>query len=327
MNSTFRVIAVVLFICRFCYPQALTLNAQVPSITTATSSLKLQDSTPVMLRTKQGLSSSKAKVGDRVPFRVIKDVKVTDDLIVIRRGADAWGLVTSVQRTRRKGRPGNLSIAIQSVQLLTGETAQLRAEQHLSGESRLVGTMADIPQAAIETFGVGIPIVFLSMLEKGKDAYLPVGTEFTAYLNGDVVLDGKALERVQPAPVERKGPATVTIFAMANAMWTHRSVYCGTVALAKLPRSTYLRIQLPPGTYFFRSEDEQVVEVLLKEGQEVYLQMLQMPTRNRIKGYLVQVDNDDGETGIAQLHRLVDRKVTKISDANLAELKAGPGLR
>jgi hypothetical protein len=55
-----------------------------------------------------------------------------------------------------------------------------------------------------------------SMLEKGKDAYLPAGTAFTAYLNGDVVLDRIALQGIQPAPVQRKGPATVTIFRTAE---------------------------------------------------------------------------------------------------------------
>lgn len=268
MSRNFYVIAAILFIGRSCYAQAPTSQVQVPAITNTNSSMKLEDSTPVILRTKQDLSSAKAKVGDRVPFRVVKDVRVAD-LIVIPRGADAWGLITAVQPKRRKGRPGNLDIAIQSVQLLTGENAPLRAEQHSAGERRDVGTMSDMPGAAVATFGVGIPMVFLSMLEKGKDAYLPVGTKLTAYLNGDVALDRIALERVQPAPVQPKGPATVTIFATATAMWDHRPVYCGKIALAKLPRFTYLKIQLPPGKYFFRSEDEQVVEVRLQEGQEV----------------------------------------------------------
>ena len=137
-----------------------------------------------------------------------------------------------------------------------------------------------------------------------------------------------ALERVQPPSVEHKGPATVTIFAAATAPWNHRPVYCGKVALAKLPRFTYLKIQLPPGKYFFRSEDEQVVEVRLQEGQEVYLQMLEMVRfKGGAKGLLIQVDNEDGEEAIAPLKRLADEKVTKVSDANLADLNADPPLR
>ena len=108
-------------------------------------------------RTKQGLSSASVKVGDRVAFRVAKDVRVAD-LVVISRGADAWGLVTAVQPKKRKGQPGKLDIAIQSVQLLTGDNAGVRAEQHSEGKRRDVGTMADLPHEAIGTLEIGIPI-------------------------------------------------------------------------------------------------------------------------------------------------------------------------
>jgi hypothetical protein len=324
MSSNFSVIGAILFVCGSCYAQAPTSDVQVPSITNTNSSMKLEDSTPVMLRTKQDLSSATVKVGDRVPFRVVKDVRVAD-LIVIPRGADAWGLVTAVQPKRRKGRPGNLDIAIQSVQLLTGENAPLRAKQHSEGKSRDVGTMADMPKAAIVSFGELVPYVLFSMLENGTDAYLAAGTAFTAYLNGDVVLDRIALERIQPAPVQRKGPATVTIFRAEAGTRFQLPVYCGKVALAKLRHSAYLKIQLPPEKYFFRSSDKQVVEVRLEEGQEFYLQVqLVVVRKGGFKGHLVRVDNADGEEEVANLNELRDKDVRKISDAVLAELKATP---
>src|SRR5260370_41683917 len=113
MSSNFCVIGAMLFVCGSCYEQAPTSDVQVPSITNTNSSMKLEDSTPVMLRTKQDLSSATVKVGDRAPFRVVKDVRVAD-LIVIPRGADAWGLVTAVQPKRRKGRPASLHTVMQS---------------------------------------------------------------------------------------------------------------------------------------------------------------------------------------------------------------------
>jgi hypothetical protein len=325
MSSNFCVIGAILFVCGSCYAQAPTSDVQVPSITNTNSSIKLEDSTPVMLRTKKDLSSATAKLGDRVAFRVVKDVRVAD-LIVISRGADAWGLVTAVQPKRRKGRPGNLDIVIQSVQLLTGENAPLRAKQHSEGKSRDVGTVADIPKAAIVSFGELVPYVLFSMLEKGKDAYLAAGTASTAYLNGDVVLDRSALDRVQPTPVQRKGPATVTIFRTAETrMVGPPPVYCGKAALAKLPRPAYLKIQLPPGKYFFRSSFEQSVEVRLEEGQELFLQMqLTVSKRGGFKNRLSEVDKEDGEEKVAILHQLGDKDVRKVSDADLAALKATP---
>src|ERR1700745_954390 len=89
----------ILFVCGSCHAQAPTSDVQVPS----NSSMKLEDSTPIILRTKQDLLSATFKVGDRVPFLVVKDVRAAD-LIVIPRGADASGLVTAVQPKRRKGR-------------------------------------------------------------------------------------------------------------------------------------------------------------------------------------------------------------------------------
>jgi hypothetical protein len=327
MRSSFCIIGAILFIFKLWYAQVPTSETQIPSVTNTNSSLKLEDSTPVVLVTKQDLSSATVKAGDRVAFRVVRYVRLAD-LIVISRGADAWGLVTAVQPKRRKGRPGNLSIAIQSVQLLTGENAALRAEQYAQGKKRDVGTMADIPAAAIETFGIGIPVVLFSMLKKGKDVDWPAGTRFTAYLNGDIVLDRGALGRVQPSPVQPKGPATVTIFRAAETrMVGPPPVYCGRVELAKLPRPAYLKIQLPAGKYFFRSSFQDSVEVRLEEGQELYLQMqLTVARHGGFKNRLVQVDNEAGEEKVAGLRQLGDKEVAKVSDANLAELQAAPGV-
>lgn len=326
MRSSFCIFGAILFAFRACYSQAPTPEVQVPS--NPNSAMKLEDSTPIVLCTKQDLSSATVKTGDRVAFRVVKDVRVAD-LTVIPRGADAWGLVTAVQTKRRKGRPGNLDITIQSVQLLTGENAPLRAQQRAEGKSREVGRVADIPDAAIATFGIGIPVVLISMLRRGKDVDWPAGTRFTAYLNGHIGLDRNALERVQPAPVQRKGPATVTIFRTAETrMVGPPPVYCGKVELAKLSRPGYLRIQLPTGKYFFRSSFQDSVEVRLEEGQELYLQMqLTIVQHHGFQNRLVQIDNEDGEEKAAGLRQLRDKEVARVSDANLAELQAAPEVK
>jgi hypothetical protein len=349
MSRNICVIGAILFICGSCYAQAPASDVQVPFITN--SPLKLEDSTPVILRTKEDLSSAMVKVGDRVPFRVAEDVSVAD-LVVISRGADAWGLVTAVQPRRRKGRPGKLDIAIQSVQLLTGENAPLRAQQHSEGKSGEGGplglglrpdeaTVARIVGDAIGTIGWSLPVDLFSMLEKGSDAYWPAGTKFTAYLNGDVVLDRSALDRVQPAPVQT-GLAYVTIFRIETGLWFQLPVYCGKIALGRLPHSAYMQIQLPPGKYFFRSSDKQVVEVRLEEGQELYLQMhlilvhegvalwAFLPNSFNYKGHLVRVDNADGEEEVANLNAFgvqPAKEVRKVSDVDLGELKAAPEVK
>ena len=61
MRRNICVIGAILFLCGSCYAQAPTSDVQVPSITN--SPLKLEDSTPVILRTKHDLSSAKVTVG------------------------------------------------------------------------------------------------------------------------------------------------------------------------------------------------------------------------------------------------------------------------
>lgn len=77
--------------------------ASAQNAPTADSNLKvhLLDATPLLRRARVSVSSASAKVGDRVPFQVVDDVKA-DGLVVIQRGATAWGTVVAVQPKRRK---------------------------------------------------------------------------------------------------------------------------------------------------------------------------------------------------------------------------------
>jgi hypothetical protein len=104
-------------------------------------------------------------------------------------------------------------------------------------------------------------------------------------------------------------------------------VYCGSVALARLPDGSYLKIQLRPGNYFFQSNDNQVLELNLQEGQEIYLQMQMLTHGLSMKGHLVQVANSDGEDEITGLRQLSEKDVVKASEANLAEFQAHPEVK
>ena len=321
MHKGLLLVVAILFAPETGFAQETSGAPQTPMA--ANSAMKLADATPVLLRTKEPLSSATAKVGDRVPFRVTENVKA-GDLIVIQRGAEAWGVVTAVQPRRRKGRGGNVDVAIESMQLLTGESAPLRAAEHTKGGG---GSMKrDMAELSLRSMGLGLPLVPLFLLERGEDARLPAGTKVTAYVNGDVPLDREAYERGQPPIVQRTGPATVTIFRTKWPAATayKPSVYCGKIALARLPSADFFKIQLPPGKYSLRSNDGQVVELQLEEGQEAYLQM-QMITRGlSMKGHLWRVSNSEGEDEIVGLHELSAKEVAKVSDGALADLQTMP---
>jgi len=95
------------------------------------------------------------------------------------------------------------------------------------------------------------------------------------------------------------------------------SVFCGNVELNKLLSGHYFKIHLPAGKYRIRSNDNQVYELNLHEGEETYLQMQLIIHGVGVKGLMVQVPNGEGEDELAGLHEAKPKTVTQISAANL----------
>lgn len=324
MGNKLYLAAAIIFLCEACFAQAPTPEVSTAPATSANPALQLIDGTPIRLRTNQDISSADAKVGDRVLFRVVEDVKA-GDLIVIHRGAEAWGLVSAVQLKGRKGHGGRLDVEVKSVHLLSGEDAALRADERVRGKNVSMGR--EMLEMEGQSGILLAPFLPLVMLEKGKDAYLPANTKVVAYVNGNIELERTKLESVQPAPVHRTGPATITIFRAGDMLVYSPSVYCGKIALARLSHDHYLRIQLPPGKYSFSSNDKQIVELQLEDGQEIYLQVQMVTHRLTAQGHMERVGNEEGEDEIARLHQLGDKDLTKVSDANLADLQAVPDVK
>lgn len=144
----------------------------------------LQDGTPVKLRTGRNLSSADAKTGETIDFEVLEDVKI-GDVIVIPRGGVALGTVTQAKPKGRMGKGGKLDITIDSVRLVSGEKAALRAVKETKGGSH-TGAMTGAIVASSILFFPAAPF-FLFM--KGKDITIPKGTEVTAYINGETSLN------------------------------------------------------------------------------------------------------------------------------------------
>jgi PEGA domain len=166
----------------------------------------LEDGTPVKLRINRNISSADATTGEIVDFEVLEDVKV-GEITLIPRGGIAWATVTKAQQKRRMARGGKLNINIDSVRLVSGERAALRAVKETKGDGR-TGLMTGAIAASGILFFPAAPF-FLFM--KGKDITIPKGTEITAYINGDISLDPKKFappaqtnEQVAPTLPEAK---------------------------------------------------------------------------------------------------------------------------
>jgi len=147
----------------------------------------LSEDTPVKLKLTRTMSSKDAKADEKVDFEVLEDIKVRG-VVVVKQGAMAIATVTEAQPKRRMGRAGKLNINIDYVQLVDGEKVPLRAVKGGSGGNH-TGAMTGAIVASSILFFPAAPF-FLFM--HGKDITIPKGTEITAYVAADTVLDPAA---------------------------------------------------------------------------------------------------------------------------------------
>ncbi len=152
----------------------------------------LEDETPVRLRLNRTISSADAHVGDTVDFETLDDITVNGTL-VIPKGGLAFATVTEAQAKRRMARGGKLDMNIDSVKLVSGDKAALRAVKDVKGGGHTGVMVGGMVATAIVFFPAAPFFLFMH----GKDIAIPKGTEITAYVNGDVKLD---IANFQPAP-------------------------------------------------------------------------------------------------------------------------------
>jgi hypothetical protein len=164
----------------------------------------LEADTPVKLVLGETISSADERVGNLVNFEVVEDV-VVNNVVVIPRGSNAWATVTVAEPKKRMGRGGKLGINVDKVRLADGEKVLLRAVKGGKGgghQGAMVGAM-------VATSLVVWPAAPFFLFMHGKDISIPKGTQITAFIEGDAVLDpakftsGALNPKVvpQPAPV------------------------------------------------------------------------------------------------------------------------------
>jgi len=166
-----------------------------PSNFTSAKGFVLEEATPVKLRFNRTVSSADAHAGDTVDFEVLQDISV-NGTPVISKGGFAFGTVTEAQPKRRMARGGKLEINIDYVKLLSSEKAALRAVKGGKGGGHTGYMTAGIVGAGILFFPAAPFFLFMH----GKDITLPKGTEFTAYVNGDMKLDIAKFQPLASAP-------------------------------------------------------------------------------------------------------------------------------
>jgi hypothetical protein len=173
--------------------QAVTPPAEAQQVAvTARAPFVLEDGTPIKLRLSQNVSSADAHVNDRVEFEVLEDVMV-GDVVVIPKGSSALGTVTEAVPKRRMARGGKLEIVMDSVRLVDGQKAALRAVKEAKGGGHTGGMTVGIVAAAV----VFWPAAPLFLLIHGKDITFPKGTDVPTFINGDMKLDPARFQQAE----------------------------------------------------------------------------------------------------------------------------------
>jgi hypothetical protein len=150
----------------------------------AQSKFVLEDGTPVKLVLAETISSSSEHKGNLVLFTVAEEVSV-GDVIVIPKGAYAWGTITAVKTKRKMGRGGKLEVAIDKVRLADGEKAPLTETEGGDGDSHETQMATGIAV----TSALAWPAAPLFLLMRGKDITMRKGAETMAFVSGDRTLD------------------------------------------------------------------------------------------------------------------------------------------
>jgi len=133
----------------------------------------LADGTQVTLRLLKAVSSATAKVEERVDFEAAEDV-TADGVVVIRKGAAAWGKVIQAKRKKSFGRSGKLDFTIDYVKAVDGQNLNLRSTREIKGDD-------SYGKAGVVTLLAG-PLGFLV---KGKNVEIDAGAEYTIFVDGD----------------------------------------------------------------------------------------------------------------------------------------------
>jgi PEGA domain len=171
-------------------------EGQQPTASTRTAFM-LEDGTPIKLRLSQTVSSADAHVNDHVEFEVLEDVLV-DGVVVIPKGGTALGTVTEAVPKRRMARGGKLEIVMDSVRLVDGQKAALRAVKDGKGGGHTAGMTIGIVAAAV----VFWPAAPLFLLMHGKDITFPKGTDVPTFINGDMKLDPMKFQQAQGGSIQ-----------------------------------------------------------------------------------------------------------------------------
>jgi len=125
--------------------------------------------TPVKVKLERDVSSASVNPGDTVTFRMAADYSEYGH-VLISEDTRVHGIVSSVERRSAGGKPGTVTLQVESVRAVDGQRIPLNGAKMAVGKGRQT-------QAAT----LGILTLGLGATKKGLSAVIASGTQFTVY--------------------------------------------------------------------------------------------------------------------------------------------------
>ena len=165
---------------------------------------------------------------------------------------------------------------VESVQTVHGQWAPLRANASRTQGADINGEMTnEMLELGLQTYGLGIPLLPLFALQKGRHAMFMAGSVFSAFLDGDVTAGEEAVRGAQPPPPPvRTGPSRLTVYHL-DGLGSHvPDVFIGNEKIAWLDDGQFFHISLSPGTYWIRLRERETSKRLeIQEGGQYFVRV------------------------------------------------------
>lgn len=131
----------------------------------------------MLLQTTEKMVSGRVAEGSTVRYRVARDIVGPGGNILIAYGSFAQGRVTRSRPRGMFGKAGQLEFTVDTVGAVDGTAVPLRAQQEVAGKGNK-------NEVIISTLLLSVLAVFVH----GRDVEVRAGTEITAYVDHDTVI-------------------------------------------------------------------------------------------------------------------------------------------
>lgn len=154
--------------------------------------VKIPTETLVKIRLLTDVNSGTNKVGERVRYRVVQDVKI-DERIVIPAGAEGEGRIASVQSAARFGQGGRVNIDWGSVMTFDGTSVRLDVSERAAEHTQELAVAASMAGVILLSGPIGL---VGGLLVQGKEHIVPSGTELFVSVAREAHVQGLSLTPV-----------------------------------------------------------------------------------------------------------------------------------